>query len=62
MSLPFTQQQFFEVLGRYNEAVTPLQIGLVLLGLSAYVALMVRRRDSDRVISALDPPAKARAA
>lgn len=53
MSLPFTQQQFFEVLSRYNEAVTPLQIGLVLLGLSAYVAMMVRRRDSDRVISAI---------
>ncbi len=51
MSLPFTQQQFFEVFGRYNDAVMPLQVGLVLLALSAYVALMVRRRDSDRVIS-----------
>ena len=28
MSLPFTAQQFFEVFGRYNDAVTPLQIGL----------------------------------
>lgn len=53
MSLPFTQQQFFEVFGRYNEAVTPLQIGLVLLALSAYGALMVRRRGSDRVVSAI---------
>lgn len=53
MSLPFTQQQFLEVMARYNEAVTPLQIGLVLLGASAYGALMVRRRDSDRVISAI---------
>ena len=51
MGLPFTQQQFFEVMGRYNDAVTPLQIGLVLLGASAYGAMMVRRRDSDRVIS-----------
>ena len=51
MTLPFTQREFFEVFGRYNEAVTPLQIGLVLLGVSAYVALTVRRRDSDRVIS-----------
>jgi Family of unknown function (DUF6064) len=51
MSLPFTQRQFFEVFGRYNDAVMPLQIGLVLLALSAYLALTVRRRDSDRVIS-----------
>lgn len=53
MSLPFTPQQFFDVFGRYNETVTPLQIGLVLLGLSAYGAMVVRRRDSDRVISAI---------
>jgi len=53
MSLPFTQQQFFEVFARYNEAVMPLQIALVLLGLSAFGALVVRRRDSDRVISAI---------
>jgi hypothetical protein len=52
VSLPFTQTQFIEVMARYNQAVTPLQIGLVFLGLSAYVALIVRRRDSDRVISA----------
>lgn len=53
MNLPFTQQQFFDVFGRYNEGVMPLQIALVLLGLTAYGALMVRRRDSDRVVSAI---------
>ena len=53
MSLPFTQPQFFEVFARYNEAVMPLQIGLFLLGLTAYGALIVRRRGSDRVISAI---------
>lgn len=53
MSLPFTREQFFQVFGSYNEAVTPLQIGLVLFGLSAYGAMVVRRRDSDRVISAV---------
>ena len=53
MNLPFTQQQFFEVFSRYNEAVMPLQNGLVLLGLSAFGAMVVRRRDSDRVISAI---------
>jgi hypothetical protein len=53
MSLPFTQEQFFEVFARYNEAVMPLQIGLFLLGLSAFGAMVVRRRDSDRVVSAI---------
>jgi Family of unknown function (DUF6064) len=53
MNLPFTQQQFFEVFSRYNDTVMPLQIGLVLLGLSAFGAMVVRRRDSDRVVSAI---------
>lgn len=53
MNLPFTQEQFFGVFSRYNEAVMPLQIGLVLLGLSAFGAMVVRRRDSDRVVSAI---------
>jgi hypothetical protein len=53
MNLPFTQPQFFELLARYNEDLIPLQIGLFLLGLSAFVAMVVRRPDSDRVISAI---------
>ena len=53
MSLPFTQSRFFEVFSSYNEDVMPLQIGLFLLGLSAFLALAVRRPDSDRVISAI---------
>lgn len=53
MSLPFTQQQFFDVVVRYNEDVMPLQLALFLLGLSAFGAMVVRRRDSDRVISAI---------
>lgn len=53
MTLPFTREQFFQVFGAYNADVLPLQIGLVLLALSAFGALMVRRRDSDRVISAI---------
>lgn len=53
MRPPFTPQEFFEVFGRYNEAVMPLQIALFLLALSAFGALMVRGRDCDRVISAI---------
>jgi hypothetical protein len=50
---PFTQQQFFEVFARYHEDLMPLQIALFLLGVSAFGAMMVRRPDSDRVISAI---------
>jgi len=53
MNLPFTQPQFFAVFARYNEGVMPAQLALLLLGVSAYGALVVRRRDSDRVISAI---------
>jgi hypothetical protein len=53
MSLPFTREQFFQVFAIYNEEIMPLQIGLVLLALSAFGAMVVRRRDSDRVISAI---------
>lgn len=53
MNLPFTQTQFFEVFARYNEDVMPLQLALILLALSAFGALMVRRRESDRVVSAI---------
>jgi hypothetical protein len=53
MSLPFTREQFFEVFARYNEGVMPLQLALFLLALSAFGAMVVRRRGSDRVVSAI---------
>jgi hypothetical protein len=53
MNMPFTRDQFFEVLGRYNEGVLPLQLGLFLLALSAFGAMVVRRPGSDRVVSAI---------
>lgn len=53
MSLPFTRDQFFEVFARYNEGVMPLQLALVLLALSAFGAMVIRRRGSDRVVSAI---------
>jgi hypothetical protein len=51
--LPFTREQFFEVFGRYNEGVLPMQLVLFLLGVSAFLALVARRSASDRVISAI---------
>ena len=53
MSLPFTEAQFLDVMERYNETVFPMQIALVLLGLTAYKVMLVRRRHSDRLISVI---------
>jgi hypothetical protein len=53
MSLPFTPDQFLEILGRYNEGVMPLQLGLFLLALTAFAEMVVRRPRSDRVVSAI---------
>jgi hypothetical protein len=47
MRLPFSSEQFFEVFGRYNEAVWPAQAGLLLLALIA-VAAAVRGSGSGR--------------
>jgi hypothetical protein len=44
--MPFTTDQFFDVFRRYNEAIWPAQIGLVILGLiaafAAYRACQIR--------------------
>ena len=53
MSLPFSREQFFDVFSRYNEGVMPLQLGLFLLGVTAFVAMMARQRRADRVVSAI---------
>jgi hypothetical protein len=53
MNLPFTRDQFFEVFARYNEGVMPLQLALLLLALSAFGAMVIRRPGSDRVVSAI---------
>lgn len=53
MSLTFTREQFFDVFSRYNEGVMPLQLGLFLLGLSAFAAMVVRRHKADRVVCAI---------
>ena len=44
--LPFTIEEFFAVFGRYNQAVWPAQIALLVLGLAG-IALTVRRRQGD---------------
>ena len=46
MTLPFTPQQFFEVMQRYNEAVWPMQVVLTLVALASVVIVWtpVQRR------------------
>lgn len=51
MSLPFTQEQFLEVMQRYNEAVWPAQVALNALGLAALAALAVHRPGRDAFIA-----------
>ena len=47
MNLPFTEEQFFDVFGRYNEAVWPAQIALIALGLFvAFAAYRANVRQS----------------
>lgn len=49
MKMPFTREQFFDSLGRYNDAVGPAPLGLVALSLFA-VALVVTGRGRSRAI------------
>lgn len=53
MSLPFSPGQFFAVFARYNDAVWPFQAGMVMLGTTAFLLIVVRHGYSDRVISAI---------
>jgi len=53
VTLPFTAEQFFEVFARYNRAVWPMQVVLVLLAVAA-LALAVRpNRLSDRLVAGI---------
>ena len=53
MQIPFTAQQFFEVIARYNEVVWPTQLLLHALALIAVVCVLRPRRWSGTVVSAL---------
>jgi hypothetical protein len=53
VKLPFTRDQFFAVFARYNDAITPAQLLLLLLGLGAVLLALRPTRWSDRVIGAV---------
>ena len=53
MKLPFSVEQFFEVFGRYNQAVWPAQIVLVVLGVVAFGLVFSKRTGAARLLSAI---------
>jgi hypothetical protein len=54
MQIPFTAQQFFEVIARYNEAIWPAQVLLHALALLGVVfVLLPQRRSSGAIVSAV---------
>jgi hypothetical protein len=53
MNLPFSTEQFLEVLRRYNLAVWPTQVGAYVLGAAALLMVFWRIRQSDRIISGI---------
>ena len=53
MTLPFTIEQFLDVFRRYNEAVWPAQVVLVLLGVAAVVLAARARPRADRVAAGI---------
>lgn len=53
MSLPFTRDEFFAVFASYNNAVAPLQLLLLALGIAAVVLALRPTRWSDRAIGAV---------
>jgi hypothetical protein len=53
MQIPFTAQQFFEVIARYNETVWPAQVLLHALALFAVALVLLRHRWSGALVSAV---------
>ena len=51
MHLPFTTEQFFEVFRQYNIGVWPVQVLLIILGVAAFIAVMLRRSWSGIAVS-----------
>ena len=43
MKIPFTEEQFFELFAQYNQAVFPMQILLILIGITCAVAIRKKK-------------------
>ena len=53
MNFPFTSRQFFDVFGRYNEAVWPMQVVLLGVAIAIVSLIFIRRRWAGTTISVL---------
>jgi Family of unknown function (DUF6064) len=53
MNIPFTLEQFFDIIRQYNETMWPAQWALNVLALTAIGLLVSRRESSDRMISGI---------
>jgi hypothetical protein len=53
MKLPFTVEQFFDTLARYNLSVWPMQIILTVLAIAIIISLFRARQYSGRLIAAV---------
>jgi disulfide bond formation protein DsbB len=51
--MPFTAEQFFRVFERYNQAVYPMQIVLMLAAIAAVIAVIRPKSFSNKLISIL---------
>lgn len=49
--MPFTKEQFLQVFQQYNLSVWPMQVVLVLLGLTAIYFAVVRNKPSNKIIA-----------
>lgn len=53
MTIPFSREQFFDVMARYNESVWPAQAILYVLALAAIVLALRRSRNASRAVHLL---------
>jgi hypothetical protein len=53
MKLPFTVRQFFEVFGKYNLAIWPIQVFAYALGIAAVVLVFTRNAARHNIISGI---------
>jgi hypothetical protein len=50
MKIPFTTEQFFEIIEKYNSAIFPVQFILILLGILSVVVLHSKKKIKNRLI------------
>jgi Family of unknown function (DUF6064) len=52
-SIPFTTEQFFQIFEKYNQAIYPIQFGLILIAFIVIILAASRKPSRNKIISAL---------